>query len=236
MYPSRIRIRNPATAPDDFVVEVTGAAAAWSSVIPWTSPIGPGAEAIVSVAFRPPASSGMAAGTMPFGVNVTPTRAPGGAVSAEGTLEVRLAEVAPVLQASLDPVNSEGRTHVEHVLSVWNPTQNAVQAELSATDEAGFLAFDFEPSTLLVSAGGGASAQLRVRPRKRIVFRRKKVRPFRALVTADGSQLRLEGSMLQRRYIPLWAMPIFGASLLVLIAAALVVILAIVVIVSLALD
>jgi hypothetical protein len=129
------------------------------------------------------------------------------------------------VQAALEPVTSEGRRDAEHFVGVWNLTQSPMRADLSSGDDTGFLAFEIEPSTLLIGAGGASSAQLTVRARKRMIFRGKRLRPFHVTVAADGTQVRIEGAMLQRRFVPWWALPFAGAAAIIVTLAVLLVIL-----------
>jgi hypothetical protein len=225
-----IRISN-AGASGEFAIAVAGPAAPWAAVSPLVLSLAQGAEGVVSLRFVPPKTPEIVVGTIPFRVNVTPTASPADAVSVDGVIEVAAPAATATVQAALEPVTSEGRRDAEHVVGVWNLTQSPVRADLSSGDDTGFLAFEIEPSTLTIGAGGASSAQLTVRARKRVIFRGKRLRPFHVAVAADGTQLRIEGAMLQRRFVPWWAVPFAGAFALVVTLAVLLVLAVIVIVI-----
>src|SRR5262245_21727940 len=67
----QIRVRNTGQVVDQFTLQVLGAAAEWSSVEPATVSLFPGREEAATVWFRPPRTSAVPAGELPFAVRVT---------------------------------------------------------------------------------------------------------------------------------------------------------------------
>jgi hypothetical protein len=227
-----IRIVNPGPAAE-FAVSVAGPASPWASVSPLTLAIEGRGEGVVGLRFEPPTRAEGIVGTVPFRVNVTPLASPADAVSADGTIAVEAAPLqTTIVKAALEPVTSEGRRDADHAIGVWNQTGDPVRVELSSNDDTGFLAFLIEPSGLSIGGGGAASAQLTVRARKRLIFRGKRLRPFHVTVTANGSQLLLDGGMLQRRFIPWWAVPFVVLLGAVLVLAALLIVIIIIIVIS----
>ena len=65
-----VQVRNAGSVVDQFTVDVVGFARDWAVIEPPTINLFPGAEATTRVVFRPPRSSQVQAGPVPFGVRV----------------------------------------------------------------------------------------------------------------------------------------------------------------------
>jgi hypothetical protein len=110
-----LRVRNTGNVVDEFSMTVLGAAESWAVVEPPTISLFPGAEQVARVVFRPPRSSSIAAGPLPFGVHARSREDAAGSTVEEGTLEVG-AFSEPF--AELAPRTSRGSRGATHDLAV----------------------------------------------------------------------------------------------------------------------
>src|SRR6266511_26209 len=83
-----VQVRNAGSVVDQFTVDVVGFARDWAVIEPPTINLFPGAEATARVLFRPPRSSEVQAGPVPFGVRVLSREDPRGSVVEEGVVDV----------------------------------------------------------------------------------------------------------------------------------------------------
>jgi hypothetical protein len=209
-------------AADDYSVAVGGPLATWASVVPAEVSAVAGVPGVARVLVRVPAAA--APGTMPFEVTAVSQRDPALRASATGMLEVKAPEAPPPLVATLEPAVAEGRVSARGVVSVSNPASAPVQVRLSATESEGFLAFDIDPSELRIDPGGTASAEVRIRARRRSFVRGERSRRYQLLVVPEGrSTVGIDGTFVQRRYLPLVLVPVAGLLLVVVAVAALIV-------------
>src|SRR4051812_2534376 len=83
-----LHIRNNGALVEGYHLEVVGAPAKWTTLEPAEISLSPGDSTTATLAFRPPRSSTVPAGSLPFGVRVVPTERPTEAVVPEGRIEV----------------------------------------------------------------------------------------------------------------------------------------------------
>lgn len=191
---AELRVRNTGHIVEQFSFTVLGDAAGWASVEPPVLSLFPGAEGSVTVVFRPPRSSEVVAGAIPFGVRVTSTEDSEFSTVEEGTLQVGgFAQV----QAKLVPRTSEGKRGAEHRVEVTNSGNAPVQAVVSATDPDDMLLFHITPVELEVPPGTTASARVRVKPRKSSSGGTSMRRPFQVTIEA-GTPTVLDGAFEQK--------------------------------------
>jgi len=100
-----IKVRNSGSVVDEMTVSVLGSAADWSSAVPPSLSLFPGAEGTATITFRPPRSASIPAGEMAFGVRVASQEDPGGSTVEEGKLEI---EPFSEVGAELQPLTSRG--------------------------------------------------------------------------------------------------------------------------------
>ena len=219
-----LRLQNAGAAADDYVFEIAGQAAGFATLDPAGLSLAPGTAGTARVTFRPAGTAPAAA--LPFQVVVHSRQLAGQSVSAEGMLIVAAPVSVPTLSAELNPRTSRGRTSAEHVVSLANPGSGPAAVTLSASDRDGFLAFEIEPPRLVLAPGAVGSAEVRLRGRKRSLFRGERSRPFQLLVAPEGKpSFTLDGTFVQQRYVPLILMPFASLLLVILVIAALLVIL-----------
>src|SRR6202163_4178486 len=78
-----VTVRNSGAVVDHFHVDVLGDAMSWATITPATLPLFPDAQGLVTIDFRPPRSSDVRAGSVPFGVRVASEVHPGDATVEE---------------------------------------------------------------------------------------------------------------------------------------------------------
>jgi hypothetical protein len=226
---SDLRIENVGTA-DEYSIEVEGPMASWASVVPAQLAAAAGASGAVRVIFRLPSAA--ATGTMPFEVTVVSRRDPDVRASAPGMLEISVPESPPPLSAGLEPTISRGRVSARCLVSVRNPASAPVHVKLSVSEAEGFLAFDIDPSEMRVDPGGTATADLRVRARRRLLVRGERPRLYQVLIVPEGgTAVSIDGTFVQKRYLPLVLVPVAGFMLITVTIATLIVLLIIVLVV-----
>jgi hypothetical protein len=158
-----IRVRNLGTIVDRYVLELTGAAAGWSTVDPVEIPLYPGTEATATLRLRPPRAPWVAAGFASVRVRATSKSEPSVCSDTECVVEVR-----PFLtvEATLVPRTSGGTDTAVHRLVVENSGNRPVQLVAHASDPDDLLVITVEPSVLQVDAGQSTVAAVRVTARR----------------------------------------------------------------------
>ncbi len=211
-----VRLRNTATVVDEFTVDVLGDAAAWSVAEPPTISLFPGADGTVRIAFRPPRSASVVAGSLPFGVRILSREDPEGSSVEEGVVEV-LNFYEPF--AELVPRTSRGSRGAGHDIAIDNRGNTRLNAELEATDEDRLLNFDIDPPGIVIEPGMAAFAKLKLKPTKRFWRGQPRTRPFQLHVRPEGTTpITLDGAMLQEAILPPWFVRAIMALVLLLIA------------------
>jgi hypothetical protein len=215
-----VGVENNGEADDDYVLELTGQAAGFGSLVPAGLTLARGAAGTSRLVFRPDAKT---TGELGFDVIVHSSRQPEQQVSAHGTLTVSAPAPAPTptptpapppapaLAAELSPRTSTGGAEGKHVLTIRNEGTAPETASTTAASPDAALAIEVQPSTLTIPAGGSATADVRVRPGRRRWLGRTQTHPFQLTVTPPA--LTLEGAMNEKPRVPL-------ALLLVLVLAA----------------
>ncbi|HXM58679.1 MAG TPA: hypothetical protein VOB72_24985 [Candidatus Dormibacteraeota bacterium] len=215
----QVRVRNAGQVVDQFALQVLGAAATWATVEPPSLSLFPGGEEVATVRFRPPRSSGVAAGEVPFGVRVVSREDPDAAVVEEGTLRVG-AFFQTV--ADLVPRNSRGSRSAAHELAIDNHGNVPVEVAVQGADPDGALGFGFRPPSQVIEPGRAGFVRVRVTARRTFLSGPPQSHPFQLRVLPyDQPPMLLDGGMLQG---PLIGRGVRNAALLALagvVAAAL---------------
>jgi uncharacterized protein (DUF2147 family) len=204
-----VQVRNAGSVVDQFTVDVVGFAKEWAVIEPPTINLFPGAEATARVVFRPPRSSQVQAGPVPFGVRVLSREDPRGSVVEEGVVEV-----APFsdLKVELVPQRSRGRRSARHQLAVDNNGNRPLSAEVVAVDPENELQIRVDPPTLLAEPGTTTLVRTRIRPNKRFLKGPPQTHPFQLLVVPDGGEAATaDGVMTQEQLLPKWLLPAVAA-------------------------
>ncbi len=200
-----VRVRNTGMVVDQVLLDVLGESQSWATVEPAQLNLLPGADAAARVIFRPPRSSSVHAGMVPFGVRVMSQEDPAGSAIEEGVVEVgAFAE----LNAALVPRTSQGRRRSKHRLIIENKGNLATEASVSAADPDVLLAFRIKPETLTAEPGTATFVRVRTIPKKRFLKGPSKTIPFQTLVLSNGGDpVTTDGAMLQQQILPEWLFP-----------------------------
>ncbi len=211
-----VLVRNAGTVVDQFAVEVLGDARAWTQVDPAVVNLLPGEEGSVVVRFRPPRSSDVPAGTVPFGIRVSSREDPAGSVVEEGTVEVG---AFTDIRIELVPRMARGQRQAKYEVAVDNHGNHPVTVDIDTTAPEENLRFRPERTSLTVDSGTTAFIALRVRPDERFLRGPDRPHPFQVRVTGAGAEPAVaEGAMVQRPLLPKWLLPVLAALLAALLA------------------
>ncbi|WP_229403198.1 COG1470 family protein [Micromonospora okii] len=211
-----VTVRNAGDTVEAYRVEVLGVPAEWVTVQPDTLNLYPAGSDTVTVTFRPPRSSRVDAGDLPFGVRVTPSEYPDSVVVEEGVLTIEpFAEVA----AQVQPPSRSGLRSARYRIdtdNLGNVPELVGFAAVEGTDQVTFV-LPAEP--VAVPNGTRAETRLRVRARRLLWWGEPKEYPFAVeLRPTDGLVRNLDATFVQR--------PVISAGLLKLLAALLALLLA----------
>ncbi len=201
----RVKVQNTGQIVDEFVIDVLGDAASWTSSTPSMVRLFPGQDEVVTITFRPGRSADVRSGDVPFAVRIQPRTDPQGSTVEEGVVSVGAFVEAG---AELVPRNSRGSRAGVHEVAVDNRGNASLQATLTAGDQDKQLDFKFSPESLVVGAGTAGFSRLRVRPKQTFWRGAPKSRPFQVSVQPDGRPpINLDGTLIQGPLISPWMLP-----------------------------
>ncbi|MBQ0896697.1 hypothetical protein KBX37_27005 [Micromonospora sp. U56] len=214
-----ISVRNTVDIVEAYRFEMVGVPAEWVTIEPPVLSLYPGTAETVTVTFRPPRSSQVPAGGMPFGVRVLPSEHPEAAVVEEGTLVVLpFADVA----AELRPQVRDGRWRARYRLETENRGNLTEQLAFDATDTAEQLTLAVRPARATLAAGERLEPVLVVRAKSLLWRGEPRHLPFRTQVLReDGVASTVVGTFVQRPILSAWLLKLLAlllALLLVLLA------------------
>ncbi|HEY0700010.1 MAG TPA: hypothetical protein VGD43_19635 [Micromonospora sp.] len=159
----RLDIRNDGSIVESYTVEVVGAPAGWTTAVPATVSVYPGATGTVSLHFRPPRSALVAAGDTPYAVRVVPVEHPDAVVVPEAVVHVLpFADTV----AEIVPRTSHGRWGARHEVTIDNRGNTPVRLVVGGIDPDNRLRIAVRPAVLTVGPGRSEFVRRRVRPRK----------------------------------------------------------------------
>jgi len=194
-----VTIRNTGTVVDHFHVDVLGDARAWTTVAPATLPLFPDAQGVVTIDFRPPRSSSVHAGSIPFGIRVASEVQPQDATVEEGTLEVG---AFTELRAEMIPEISRGHKG-RHELACDNLGNAPLTLVFRASDPENTLRFNFRPRNPVAQPGTATIVRLSIRPRHRILMGSARTHRFTLVAQpSQGEPVTISGSLVQTPLVP----------------------------------
>jgi hypothetical protein len=210
-----VTVRNAGDTVEAYRIEVLGVPAEWVTVEPATLNLYPAGSDTVTVTFRPPRSSRVDAGDVPFGVRVVPSEYPESVVVEEGVLTIEpFSEVA----AQVQPPSRSGLRSARYRIDTDNLGNVPEQVGLAAAEGTDQVTFAL-PAEVAVPNGTRAETRLRVRARRLLWWGEPKEYPFAVeLRPEDGRVRNLDARFVQR--------PVISAGLLKLLAALLALLLA----------
>ncbi|MFI7582790.1 hypothetical protein ACH9DO_03240 [Kocuria sp. M1N1S27] len=198
-----LTVRNDRDVVDEYRFRVVGPLARWATVEPATVSVYPGDSATVTVLFHPPRSWEVAAGNAPYGVQVLPAQHPQDSVVAEGVVGVQ-----PFWETSAElvPRTSEGRGGGRHRVAVDNRGNTPVTVQLVPKDPEERLQLVLGAPALRIPPGTVQSADLKVRPRRRMWRGTQTAHPFTVELRPDGGPgTVLAGTHRQDPLLPGWS-------------------------------
>ncbi|MFH8239597.1 RICIN domain-containing protein [Streptomyces sp. NPDC018321] len=212
----RLRVRNTGDVVDEYRFEPVGDVAPWTTVEPQTLRLYPGTTGTVELTFAPPRTSDATAGPNPYAVRITPTEHPEAVTVPEGNLTVTpFTEV----RAELVPPTVKGRFRGRPRLAVDNLGNTKVTASVSGSDTGDHLSYEVRPGNVQIEPGRAAFVETTLKPRQVIWFGAKEERPFTLAVRRSGvDPTEVEGTYVQRGFLPRWLATFFGFALALTIA------------------
>ncbi|MGW3296328.1 RICIN domain-containing protein [Streptomyces xiamenensis] len=214
----RLRLRNTGDVVDEYRFEPVGDVAPWTTVEPQTLRLYPGTTGAVELTFAPPRTPDATAGPTPFAVRITPTEHPEAVTVPEGNVTVLpFSEV----RAELVPPTVKGRFRGRPRLAVDNLGNTPLTASLSGSDNGDQLSYDLHPSNVRIEPGRAAFVKATLRPKEIRWFGGKEERPYTLAVQRSGKEpLPVEGTFLQRGFLPGWLAAFLGAAVALALAFA----------------
>lgn len=190
-----IRVRNVGSIVDRFVLDVGGAAAAWSILDPVELSLYPGTEGTAALRLSPPRSSEVPAGFAPLVVRATSTSDASVQAVSEAAVEIR---PFLVVQATLVPRTSNGSSGAVLRLAVQNSGNRPVELAAHGTDPDDLLGVTVEPPVLRVNPGQTTTAAVRLTARRPVPPGPAQPRPFTVqLEGPPGAEWNAAGVFLQ---------------------------------------
>jgi hypothetical protein len=200
-----VRVRNTGMVVDQVLLDILGDAKAWTTVEPDRLNLLPGTDAQAQVVFRPPRSSAVLAGPVPFAIRAMSSEDPDSSSIEEGAVEVgRFSDVRAVLA----PGTARGPRKARYQLIVENQGNTPTQATVSVSDPDLLLEFRVKPRNLVTQPGTATYVRLRTAPKKRFLRGPDRTLPFQVLVQAeDCAPVTVNGVMIQEQIMPGWLLP-----------------------------
>ncbi|MEU9128723.1 hypothetical protein AB0D08_11520 [Kitasatospora sp. NPDC048540] len=197
-----LQLRNTGATVDQFTLSVVGDLGDWATVEPKIINLYPGDEGEARLVLKPPKSSDVLAGEIPFAVRAVSREDPEGSVVEEGTVTVAaFTEVA----AEFIPHGSRGSFRARHRLAVDNHGNTPMPVTISMVNPNNELLFKVRRTSLTIPPGAAVLVPVRVIPKKRFLKGTKKTHPFQAVVTGDGfPPVTADAAMVQEQILPAW--------------------------------
>ncbi|WP_406007792.1 hydrolase [Streptomyces sp. NBC_00637] len=212
----RLRVRNTGDVVDEYRFEPVGAVAPWTVVEPQTLRLFPGTTGTVELTFTPPRTPDAAAGPNPYAVRITPTEHPEAVTVPEGNLTITpFTEV----RAELVPPTVKGRFKGRPRLAIDNIGNTKLTASLSGSDNGDRLSYELQPANVQIEPGRAVFVNTTLRPRQIIWFGSKEEQRYSLAVRRSGAQaLEVEGTFVQRGFLPRWLATALSLTLALAIA------------------
>ncbi|MFE9768363.1 hydrolase [Streptomyces sp. NPDC005808] len=207
----RLRLRNTGDIVDEYRFEPVGDIAPWTTVEPQTLRLYPGTTGTVELTFAPPRTPDARAGANPFAVRITPTEHPEATTVPEGNLTITpFTEV----RAELVPPTVKGRLRGRPKLAIDNLGNTKLTASVTGSDNGDQLSYDIHPGSVQIEPGRAAFVKTTIKPRDIIWFGSKEQRPYTLAVQRSGvTPLEVEGTYVQRGFLPGWLATFLGIAL-----------------------
>jgi hypothetical protein len=123
------------------------------------------------------------------------------------------------VRAELVPPTVKGRFRGRPKLAVDNLGNTKVTASLSGSDNGDHLSYEIRPGNVQIEPGRAAFVETTLKPRQVIWFGSKEERPYTLAVRRSGVEpTEVEGTYVQRGFLPRWLATFFGIALALSIA------------------
>ncbi|MFF4291676.1 hydrogenase expression protein, partial [Streptomyces sp. NPDC001633] len=216
----RLRLRNTGDVVDEYRFEPVGPIAPWTTVEPATLRLYPGTTGSVELTFAPPRTPDATAGPNPYAVRITPTEHPEAVTVPEGNLTIT---PFTEIRAELVPPTVKGRFRGRPQLAIDNLGNTKLTASVSGSDNGDQLVYDLHPSNVQIDPGRAAFVKATLKPRRIIWFGPKEQRPYALTVQRSGvSPQPVDGTYIQRGFLPRWLATLFGTLLALAVTFALI--------------
>ncbi|MFC8601926.1 RICIN domain-containing protein [Streptomyces olivaceus] len=207
----RLRVRNTGDVVDEYRFEPFGDVAPWTRIEPQTLRLYPGTTGTVELTFAPPRTSDAVAGPNPYAVRITPTEHPDAVTVPEGNLTIT---AFTEVRAELVPPTVKGRFRGRPRLAVDNVGNTKVTASIAGNDNGDHLSYELRPANVQIEPGRAAFVETTLKPKQKIWFGSKEERPYTLAVRRSGvDPTEVEGTYVQRGFLPRWLATFFGIAL-----------------------
>ncbi|MEC3978752.1 COG1470 family protein [Amycolatopsis sp. H20-H5] len=200
-----VLVVNSGEVVDQFTLHVIGEVHDWAVVDPPIVNLLPGDESTARVTFRPPRSSEVLAGRVPFAVRAESREDPHASAVEEGEIEVgAFTEVV----AELVPAIRRGRRRARYKLVVDNNGNHDQPIEIVGIDQEDQLRILLDSPTLRTKPGTATIVKAKVAPYKRFLRGEAKTHPFQLFVqpVTEHSEapppVTVDGVMIQTQLLP----------------------------------
>ncbi|WP_121703387.1 RICIN domain-containing protein [Streptomyces sp. E5N298] len=212
----RLRVRNTGDVVDEYRFEPVGDVAPWTTVEPPTLRLYPGTTGTVELTFAPPRTPDAVAGPNPYAVRILPTEHPDAVTVPEGNLTIT---AFTEVRAELVPPTVKGRFRGRPRLAVDNLGNTKVTASVAGSDHGDHLSYEVRPGNVQIEPGRAAFVETTLKPKQIIWFGAKEERPYTLAVRRSGvDPTEIEGTYVQRGFLPRWLATFFGIFLALAIA------------------
>lgn len=213
-----ISVKNTGQVADSFALSVLGEPAPWAVCEPDAISLFPGQDGTARVFLRPPVTSDLPYGPVPFAVRVASNEDPLDSVVEEGILEI-----APLSLVTADMSPRAGRVRGMRVsryrVAVDNRGNAPATVEFIGRDNADTVKVQIRPRQLEVPPGSAGIARVRVRPRQRFWRGPAVVHRFQVITHPLGDNpVRSDGTLLQETVLPNWLPKAFALAVALAVA------------------
>lgn len=197
-----IRVRNTGAVVDQFLLDVVGEPAEWTTVEPGTINLFPGQEQAATLTFAPPRSSRVHQGVSAFALRVMSREDTAGSAVVEGEIEV-----GPFSQVSgeLLPRTSTGSRTGRHELALDNLGNHPETIAVTASDADLKLDYRINPANVVIDPGTTVFVKIKAKPKRTFWRGPNRTIPFQvSAATVDAPPLQMPASMVQTPKLPPW--------------------------------
>ncbi|MFJ4698167.1 hydrolase [Streptomyces sp. NPDC088768] len=212
----RLRVRNTGDVVDEYRFEPVGDLAPWTVAEPAVLRLYPGTTGTVELTFSPPRTPDATAGPNPYAVRITPTEHPDAVTVPEGNLTIL---PFTEMRAELVPPTVAGRFRGRPRLAVDNLGNTKLTTSMSGEDTGDHLSYEIRPGNAQIEPGRAQFVDLTLRPKRIIWFGSKEQHPFKVAVQRAGvSPEAVDGTYVQRGFLPRWLATFLGILLALVLA------------------